>query len=62
MAKKKKGELEKRLEALAREHGATLSVEGDAFRLSRPGERNSLFVDEDTEQHLIERYLRGANA
>ena len=60
MAKKKS--FEKELEAQAREHGAVLSASEGGFVLSKPNERAVLHVNEDTEQHLIDRYLRGAGA
>jgi beta-1,4-mannosyl-glycoprotein beta-1,4-N-acetylglucosaminyltransferase len=60
MAKAKKSDREKQLEALAKQYGAELSVDGDAFVLALPDERNTLRVTEDTEDHTIHRYLRGA--
>jgi hypothetical protein len=58
----KKSERQKELEALAKQYGAELTKDGDAYVLSLPDERNSLRVTEDTEAHAIHRYLRGANA
>ena len=60
MAKKK--EFEKQLDAQAREHGATLSKSEGGFVLSKENERAVLHVTEDTPQHEIDRYLRGAGA
>ncbi len=62
VSRPQKGALETRLEGFARQSGATFSAEGDAFMLSRRGERTSLRVTEKTENHEIERYLRGASA
>ena len=59
---KKKSDLEKRLEPQVRAAGATLSADEGGYVLSKPGERSVLRVTENTEQHAIERYLRGAGA
>ena len=56
-----KSDLEKRLTPQVRAAGATMSVEDDNVVLSRPGERNTLLVTEETDEHSIERFLRGAN-
>lgn len=58
----KKSDRQKELEALAKQYGAQLTKDGDAYVLSLPNERNSLRVTEDTETHAIHRYLRGAYA
>lgn len=59
---KKKSDREKQLEALAKQYGAQLSADGDAFVLALPDERNSLRVTAATEDHDIHRYLRGAGS
>jgi hypothetical protein len=60
MASKK--DREKELKALAKEHGAEVESVSGGHVLSLPGERSTLLVTEDTHQHSVERYLRGANA
>jgi hypothetical protein len=59
---KKKSDLEKQLEPQARAAGAQLEADGDTVVLSKEGERSTLRVTTDTEQHVIDRYLRGASA
>lgn len=57
-----KTELKKRLEASARAAGASLEKDARGFYMTKPGERAILRVDESTEEHVIDRYLRGAGA
>jgi hypothetical protein len=57
----KKDDRKKELEAQAKAAGASVKQDGKAFVLTLPGERNSLRVTEDTDQHAIDRYLRGVN-
>lgn len=59
---KKKSDLAKRLEPQVRAAGAVLSVTENGYVLSKPNERAVLHITEDTEQHEIDRYLRGAGA
>jgi hypothetical protein len=58
----KKSDLKKRLNELAKPYDAEVSESGDGFVLSKPGERETLLVTQDTDEHLIDRYLRGAAA
>lgn len=60
MASKK--DREKELKALAKQYGATVESTHEGHVLSLPGERNTLLVTENTDQHSIDRYLRGVNA
>lgn len=60
MASKK--DREKELKAQAKEHGVTVESVKGGHVLSKPGERTTLHVTEDTDQHSIDRYMRGANA
>lgn len=58
----KKSDREKELKALAKQYGATLEADSEGHTLSLPGERSTLRVTEDTDDHAIHRYLKGANA
>lgn len=57
-----KSKLEKQLEAQAASAGASLEKDERGLYLTKPGERAILRVDESTEDHVIDRYLRGAGA
>ena len=57
-----KGKVEKQLEARAEAGGASLEKDERGFYMTKPGERAILRVDETTDEHRIDRYLRGAGA
>jgi hypothetical protein len=59
MAKK---DLKKRLNELAKPYDVEVTEQKGGFVLSKANERETLFVTEATDEHLIDRYLRGAAA
>ena len=57
-----KAALKKRLKSQAASAGASLEEDERGLYMTKPGERAILRVDDSTEDHVIDRYLRGAGA
>ena len=60
--KESKTDLKKRLGPQAVAAGASLEKDERGYYMTKPGERAILRVDDTTEDHVIDRYLRGAGA